>query len=155
MCYIYLFCLHCCLINIHVFDYPDSWLSELFTEVPTSPDNRGSTVVLKVIIFIVTWNLLLRQWWLLWWSWHFSTTWLWPGLYLISWMWETEKRNKKNPQEKFRYRTFFRLIKISPQLEFKQLTYSCIEVLCLVNQKLQSLSSLSNGVCWWNVMLFF
>ena len=41
----YFFCLHCCLINIHIFDYPDSRLSGLFTEVPTSPDNRGSTVV--------------------------------------------------------------------------------------------------------------
>ena len=43
-CYLYFFCLHCCLINIHIFDYPDSRLSGLFTEVPTSPDNRGSTV---------------------------------------------------------------------------------------------------------------
>ena len=45
MCYLYFFCLHCCLINIHIFDYPDSRLSGLFTEVPTSPDNRGSTVI--------------------------------------------------------------------------------------------------------------
>ena len=44
MCYLYFFCLHCCLINIHIFDYPDSRLFGLFTEVPTSPDNRGSTV---------------------------------------------------------------------------------------------------------------
>ena len=44
MCYLYFFCLHCCVINIHIFDYPDSRLSGLFTEVPTSPDNRGSTV---------------------------------------------------------------------------------------------------------------
>ena len=44
MCYLYFFCLHCCLINIHIFDYPDSRLSGLFTEVPTSPDNGGSTV---------------------------------------------------------------------------------------------------------------
>jgi len=44
MCYLFFFCLHCCLINIHIFDYPDSRLSGLFTEVPTSPDNRGSTV---------------------------------------------------------------------------------------------------------------
>ena len=43
-CYLYFFCLHCCLINTHIFDYPDSRLSGLFTEVPTSPDNRGSTV---------------------------------------------------------------------------------------------------------------
>ena len=42
---LYTFCLHFYLINIHVFDYPDSRLSVLFTEVPTSPDNRGSTVV--------------------------------------------------------------------------------------------------------------
>ena len=45
MCYLYFFCLHCCLINTHIFDYPDSRLSGLFTEVPTSPDNRGSTVL--------------------------------------------------------------------------------------------------------------
>ena len=32
------------LINIHIFDYPDSRLSGLFTLVPPSPDNRGSTV---------------------------------------------------------------------------------------------------------------
>ena len=44
MCYLYFFCLRCCLINIHIFDYPDSRFSGLFTEVPTSPDNRGSTV---------------------------------------------------------------------------------------------------------------
>ena len=46
-CYLYFFCLHCCLININIFDYPDSRLSGLFTEVPTSPDNRGSTVLYK------------------------------------------------------------------------------------------------------------
>ena len=44
MCYLYFFCLHCCHINIHIFDYPDSRLSGLFTEVPTSSDNQGSTV---------------------------------------------------------------------------------------------------------------
>ena len=48
MCYLYFFCLHCCLINIHIFDYPDSRLSGLFSEVPTSPDNRGSTVAVNV-----------------------------------------------------------------------------------------------------------
>ena len=46
MCYLYFFCLHC-LINIHIFDYPDSRLSGLFTLVPPSPDNRGSTVSLS------------------------------------------------------------------------------------------------------------
>ena len=30
-------------------DYPDSRLSGLFTEVPTSPDNRGSTVKLLLL----------------------------------------------------------------------------------------------------------
>ena len=44
MCSLYFLCLHCFLINIHIFDYPDSRLSGLFTGVPTSPDNRGSTV---------------------------------------------------------------------------------------------------------------
>ena len=29
----------------HIFDYPDSRLSGLFTKVPTSPDKRGSTVI--------------------------------------------------------------------------------------------------------------
>ena len=38
------FCLHFYLINIDIFDYLDTRLSGLFTEVPTSPDNRGSTV---------------------------------------------------------------------------------------------------------------
>ena len=32
------------LVNIHIFDYPES---RLFTEVPTSPNNRGSTVHLE------------------------------------------------------------------------------------------------------------
>ena len=49
MCYLYFFCLHC-LINIHIFDYPDSRLSGLFTLVPPSPDNRGSTVVLLLVL---------------------------------------------------------------------------------------------------------
>ena len=54
MCYLlnfnifYFFCLHC-LINIHIFDYPDSWLSGLFTLVPPSPDNQGSTVPLNAL----------------------------------------------------------------------------------------------------------
>ena len=43
------FCLHLYRINIHIFDYPDSRLSGLFTAVPTSPDNRGSTVVMYFI----------------------------------------------------------------------------------------------------------
>ena len=30
-------------INIHIFDYPESRLSGLFTEAPTSPGNQGST----------------------------------------------------------------------------------------------------------------
>ena len=47
MCYLYFFCLHCCLINIHIFDYPDSRLSGFFSEVPTSLDNRGSTVPVR------------------------------------------------------------------------------------------------------------
>ena len=28
------------LINIHIFNYPDSWLSRPFSPVPTSPDNN-------------------------------------------------------------------------------------------------------------------
>ena len=40
---------HFCLIDFHIFYYPDSRLSGLLTQVPTSPDNRGSTVhVLQV-----------------------------------------------------------------------------------------------------------
>ena len=49
MCYLYFFCLHCYLIYIHIFDYPDSRLSGLFTEVPTSPDNPGSTVCVNIL----------------------------------------------------------------------------------------------------------
>jgi len=41
---LYTFCKHFYLINIHIFDYPDSRLSGLFTAVPTSWDNRGSIV---------------------------------------------------------------------------------------------------------------
>ena len=51
MCYLYFFCLHC-LINIHIFDYPDSRLSGLFTLVPPSPDNRGSTVVVPLSSYV-------------------------------------------------------------------------------------------------------
>ena len=51
---LYTFYLYFYLINIHIFGYPDSRLSGLFTEVPTSPDNRGSTV------------LTLRNIWYLW-----------------------------------------------------------------------------------------
>jgi len=50
---LYTFCLHFYLINKHVFDYPDSRLSGLFTEVPTSPDNRGSTVVFEGFVVLV------------------------------------------------------------------------------------------------------
>ena len=42
--FLYSLFLHYCLINIHIFDYPDSQLSGLFTQVPKSPDNRVSTV---------------------------------------------------------------------------------------------------------------
>ena len=41
---------HFYLINIHIFDYPDSRLSGLFTEVPMSPDNRGSTVLNNPVV---------------------------------------------------------------------------------------------------------
>ena len=53
MCYLYFFCLHCCLINIHIFDYPDSRLSGLFTEVPTSPDKgkNPAWVMMKMLLF--------------------------------------------------------------------------------------------------------
>ena len=40
------FCWVLLLINIHIFDYLDPWLSILFRAGPTSPDNRGSTVIL-------------------------------------------------------------------------------------------------------------
>ena len=80
---LYTFCLHFYLINIHIFDYPDSWLSGLFTEVPTSPDNRGSTVLnlinpigsaihgcwfiiaainLQEELNQITWPQLLKEW---------------------------------------------------------------------------------------------
>ena len=48
---------HFYLINIHIFDYPDSRLSGLFTEVPMSPDNRGSTVL---IFFLLARNPLFQ-----------------------------------------------------------------------------------------------
>ena len=46
MCYLYSFVYVVSLIFIF-FDYPDSRLSGLFTLVPPSPDNRGSTVFSK------------------------------------------------------------------------------------------------------------
>ena len=49
MCYLYFLWLHC-LINIHIFNYLDSRLSGLFTLVPPSLDNRGSTVVSVSVI---------------------------------------------------------------------------------------------------------
>ena len=39
------FCSILLFINIHIFDYPDPRLSVLFRVVPTSPDNRGLTVL--------------------------------------------------------------------------------------------------------------
>ena len=48
---------HFYLINIPIFDYPDSRLSGLFTEVPMSPDNRGSTVL---IFFLLARNPLFQ-----------------------------------------------------------------------------------------------
>ena len=47
---------HLYLINIHIFDYSDSRLSGLFTEVPMSPDNRGSTVLFYISRFVVNLN---------------------------------------------------------------------------------------------------
>ena len=41
---LYTFCLHFYLINIHIFYYLNSQLSGLITKVPTSSDDRGSTV---------------------------------------------------------------------------------------------------------------
>ena len=43
--YFYQFCSNLLFINIHIFDYPDPRLSGLFRVVPTSQDNRGSTVI--------------------------------------------------------------------------------------------------------------
>ena len=57
---LYNFCLHFYLINMHIFDYPDSRLSGLFTAVPACPDNRGSTV-LCLGISIITWVIILEQ----------------------------------------------------------------------------------------------
>ena len=56
---LYTFCLHFYLINIHISYHPDSRLSGLFTEVPTCPDNRGSTelnILNKLIYFIIVSN---------------------------------------------------------------------------------------------------
>ena len=39
----YTFFLHFHLNNIHIFDYPDTRLYGLFSEVPRCPANRGST----------------------------------------------------------------------------------------------------------------
>ena len=39
--FLYPLFLNYCLINIRIFDYPDSRFSGLFTQVPTIPDNRS------------------------------------------------------------------------------------------------------------------
>ena len=44
----YTFCLHFYLIKFHIFDYPDSRLSGLFTEVPTSPDTAITTTTTTI-----------------------------------------------------------------------------------------------------------
>ena len=61
MCYLYFFCLHCCFINIHILDYPDSRLSGLFTEVPTSPDNRGPTVCILLTCFFCCLYIIIQK----------------------------------------------------------------------------------------------
>ena len=51
-------------INIHIFHYPDTRLSGLFTEVPTSPDNRGSTVVVSNNYWIVYPVVVSNDYWI-------------------------------------------------------------------------------------------
>ena len=46
---LYTFCLYFYLINIHIFDYPDSRLSGLFTKFPMILDNRGLTVIHQIM----------------------------------------------------------------------------------------------------------
>ena len=54
---------------IRTLDYPDSRLSGLFSEVPTSPDNRGSTVEttklaatkVKIVGNVITIALVLKK----------------------------------------------------------------------------------------------
>ena len=41
-------CIQCWLINIHIFNYPDSRLSGLFGPVPKGSDNRGSTICTEI-----------------------------------------------------------------------------------------------------------
>ena len=51
-----------CLINIHIFDYPDSRLSGLFTLVPPSPDNQGSTVLVDIFTYLLLAFSLIYYW---------------------------------------------------------------------------------------------
>ena len=46
-----------CLINVHIFDYPDSRLSGLFPQVPTSLDNQDLTV----LDLLCTWRCQKRD----------------------------------------------------------------------------------------------
>ena len=48
-------------INIHIFGYPDPRLSALFRVVPTSPDNRGSTVLGKIIDALADEGRMLKK----------------------------------------------------------------------------------------------
>ena len=52
------FCWGLLIINIHIFDYPDPRLSGLFHVVPTSTDNRGSTVIK---LMLVTYNFTRNE----------------------------------------------------------------------------------------------
>lgn len=41
------------LVNIRIFNYPDSWLSESLSPVPTSADNQGLAILLLLFAFLV------------------------------------------------------------------------------------------------------
>ena len=49
-CFLYSLCLHYSLNNIHIFHDLDSWLSGLFHQVSTSPDNGGLTVLPECLL---------------------------------------------------------------------------------------------------------
>ena len=48
-CYFFNFNQFLFLINIHILNYPDTQLSELFHLVPTSPNNQGLTVSIQFL----------------------------------------------------------------------------------------------------------
>ena len=79
--------------NIHIFHYLDPWLSWLFRPVPTSPDNRGSTVHTSRLREVK--NKVFRKY-------HLRHTWI-SDVSEDSYIWKLEKDKQISPNLFFKY----------------------------------------------------